>query len=157
MSAADDPRRAARNAAIALLAGREFSSRQLRERLLRRHDATVVDEVLAQLMADGLLSDERFAEVFTRSKAGRGFGPRRIAAELERNGFERSRVKEVLEASEQDWWQHLRELHQRRFGDTPPVDLKERARRTRFLCARGYSPAQVDRLLRSLGRPDELE
>lgn len=156
MSSADDGRQAARAAAMGLLARREYSRRELQGRLARRYPVDLVERVLDELAAERLLSDERFGEVFTRSRADRGFGPRRIAAELERHGIGRERAKALLDACEGDWWERLKSLHVRRFGSEAPKDPKERARRLRFFFARGFSSAQVERLFRSLGDREEF-
>ncbi len=148
---AEDCYQAARAAALGLLARREFSRRELQGRLLKRHAPEVVAQVLNQLEAERLLSDERFGEVYTRSRAERGYGPRRIAAELERHGIGREQARNLLDNCEGDWWVRLQQLHQRRFGSEKPTDPKERARRLRFFFARGFSGAQVEKLFRSLG------
>jgi SOS response regulatory protein OraA/RecX len=38
-------------------------------------------------------------------------------------------------------------LLQRRFGEDPPTDLKEKARRLRFLLSRGFAPGLAAKLV----------
>ncbi|MEE8518815.1 MAG: regulatory protein RecX [Dehalococcoidia bacterium] len=50
------------------LATRPRSVSQVRERLARRFDASIVDEAVAGLQADGLLDDAQFAEAWRSSR-----------------------------------------------------------------------------------------
>ncbi|MBR9830034.1 MAG: regulatory protein RecX [Oceanospirillales bacterium] len=129
-----------RNAAIALLARREYSRAELERKLGSRvAEPALLTQVLDQLEVDGYQSDQRFAEVFTRSRLGSGYGQMRIRQELQRKGIERDRINQVIEAQEIDSRQLARECHQRRFGDRPVQDQKDYAKRMRFLVSRGFS------------------
>lgn len=129
-----------RNAAIALLARREYSRAELEQKLRgRTPDAEMLVQALDQLQQDGYQSDQRFAEVFVRSRLGSGYGQMRIRQELQRKGIGRERIEQVLQAQELDSRQLAQECHLRRFGETKPGDQKEYARRMRFLVNRGFS------------------
>jgi regulatory protein len=68
-------------------------------RWLRQRDfgAAEIEPTLEKLTELGLLNDLEFARGFARSRmAGRGFGPRRVAAELARRRVARSVVDAVL-------------------------------------------------------------
>ena len=58
----------ARSTALRSLAARPRSVSQVREKLARRFDASVVDEAVAGLQADGLLDDVGFAEAWRSSR-----------------------------------------------------------------------------------------
>lgn len=136
-----------RDDAIHLLARREYSRAELRERLSARgHEASDILICLDDLAEQGLQSDARFAESFLRSRIARGQGPLKIRAELERRGIDRERIRaafaEFEEAGEADWFTLACETLSRRFsgpGDTP----RERARRERFLAQRGFDFNQL--------------
>ena len=129
-----------RNAAIALLARREYSRAELERKLgSRTPDAELLLQALDQLQQDGYQSDQRFAEVFARSRLGSGYGQMRIRQELQRKGIGRERIEQVLQEQEMDSRQLALECHQRRFGETLPTDQKEYGRRMRFLVNRGFS------------------
>ena len=129
-----------RNAAIALLARREYSRAELVRKLGPRVDAeALLVRVLDQLQVDGYQSDDRFAEVFVRSRLGAGYGQMRIRQELQRKGIDRDRIAMILDEQDVDSRQLAHECHQRRFGDRPVQDQKEYARRMRFLVNRGFS------------------
>lgn len=157
MPVSDAPDKAARQAALSLLSRREYSRKELREKLLRRFPPDVVESALAVLAEQRLQNDERFAESFVHARRNRGHGPRRIARELSEKGIDRESITRLLEDEDEQAWPRLQALHARRFGLAPPADLRERARRQRFFLARGYSPSQIERLFRRLGMRDTGE
>lgn len=128
-----------RRAAMDLLARREHSQRELLDKLMRRGaDRERVAAVIAQLADEGLQCDRRFSESFVRSRAGRGFGPRRIRLELAQRGVARQLIEEAIATAEVDWAALLRDTAVRRFGNRPPGDVKERFKRLRWLQDRGF-------------------
>ncbi len=133
-----------RDQALRLLARREHSVCELRAKLARRgQDGGAVDAVLAELVAEGLLSDARFAEAYVRARVDRGYGPLRIRAELAERGVAEPLVQAALAAAEVDWAALAARVRQRRFGAAPPRDWPERARQMRFLQGRGYPQSLV--------------
>lgn len=95
------------------------------------------------LAREGLLSEERFVETFVASHARRGHGPVWIRAELERRGIPAADAARGLEGCDADWPALARETREKRFGDGPPADFRERAKQSRFLQYRGYTAEQV--------------
>ena len=58
------------------LSRREHSQLELRDKLAKRDvPADVIDATVIALVADGLLSDDRFAEAFVASRVRKGQGP----------------------------------------------------------------------------------
>jgi regulatory protein len=139
------PGKSPRLVALDALARREHSRHELRDRLRERHgvDGEALDAVLDALEADGLLSDRRFAESFARARAGRGQGPVRIRHDLRGRGVAAALVDEALAALDVDWYRLAADLLARRFGEAPPEDYAEKARRMRFLQQRGFSHDQI--------------
>ena len=138
------PTEEVRAAALRLLARREHSIAGLRRKLCQRGwEAELVDPVLDALVAEGLLSDRRFAESFARARIGRGYGPLRIRAELAERGIDTALAEAALEAEAPDWRRLAREVRLRRFGPAAPADFREKARQMRFLQQRGFDHAQI--------------
>ena len=134
---------ALRDYAISLLARREYSASELRERCLKkRGDIGRIDEMIATLQKEGLQSDRRFAELFVRGRIARRQGMRRILSELKLKGVSDTLAKEALRTEETDWYALASEALVARFP-TPPCDQKERTRRQRFLAGRGFDYAQI--------------
>jgi regulatory protein len=128
------------------LARREHARCELEKKLHRRFpDATAaIGPVLDQLEHEGLLSDARFVESFTRSRIQRGLGPLRIANALRSRGLpcaERIGVDADADAETPptDWLAVAREARRRRFGESLPAAPVERQRQMAFLLRRGFS------------------
>src|SRR5690606_8774424 len=83
---ADKPPIAVRRAAMNLLARRDHSFHELLEKLSDKFPDFSRDEVVLpavqRLRDENLPSDTRAASAWVNSRAGRGFGPLNIAAEL---------------------------------------------------------------------------
>lgn len=135
--------RDARLAAMDLLARREHSQRELTEKLQRRFDAEVVRSVIAVLANEGLQSDARFGEAYWRQRSSRGYGPLRIHQELRQRGLSDQLITQSEGECDIDWYELLERTAQRKFGETPATELKEKARRQRFLMYRGFSPDMI--------------
>ncbi|OHV13856.1 regulatory protein RecX [Kushneria phosphatilytica] len=131
-----------REDAIVLLARREYSVVELRERLARHeHEPETIEQVLNALQAEGLQSDSRFAEQFLRSRVNRLQGPRRIEAELRQRGIDQALIVTTLSESTVDWFALACQALRRRF-DGPGNDRREQAKRLRFLASRGFDGEQ---------------
>jgi regulatory protein len=153
---ADPPLEAqdARPAAIALLARRDFASGELAGRLQQDgFSAEAVAAVMADLMAERILDDSRFAAHYVAYHAQRGQGPRRIAMELASRGVPPPLIEAAL-AQGPDWVARAREVRSRRFGLTAPESWAEKAKQGRFLQYRGFSS---DHIRSALGPDFESE
>jgi regulatory protein len=133
-----------RAAATRLLARREYARVELERRLTGRGlPHPVVAEVLDALVAENLLSDERFAESFVRARADRGHGPTRIRRELAERGVAGELADEAIAGAETDWRSLASRVRIKRFGTAVPPDFPGRARQMRFLHYRGFTEAQI--------------
>ena len=136
--------------AMALICGRDYSSKKLAEKLVKLSFAPdAIGETLTRLRQDGALSDVRFAASRTNGLVNRGKGPRAIQAKLKEAGLTKELISNALGELEIDWPERARELLHRKFGDTPPADSKAWARRARFLIARGFDEASVRSALKT--------
>lgn len=136
--------------ALDLLSRREHSCQELRQKLRSKYpdgdfEATF-DRVLVRLQELNYQSDKRFAEVFCRSRVQRGQGPLRIRQELQLRGVESALVQGAMDQMQEevDWYQLALDLLQRKFhrpidsAATREEQMKERARRQRYLAYRGF-------------------
>jgi regulatory protein len=130
-------------AAIALLARRDFASRELSERLIRQgFEEAMAASVVAELIGQGVLDDGRYAQNYVTYHAGRGQGPVRIAAELQRRGLAADLIEAALAAGP-DWRVLARKVCRAKFGSQPAISWAERARQARFLQYRGFSSDHI--------------
>ncbi len=128
--------------AMNMLARREHSRKEVRDKLLKKFEPNteLLDAVLDKLVADDLLSDQRFSEAFVRWRVGKGQGPVRIRMELRERGVDGDAA---LRECDVDWFALVVEVAHKRFGASPAIDPKQRAKRMRFLQYRGFSGEQI--------------
>jgi regulatory protein len=108
---------------------------------------TVVDAVLAELVREGCLSDARFSESYVRERSGKGFGALRIRQELRMRGIEADDGGAFREV---DWDVLIERAYVKKYGNTVPDSLPEKAARQRFLAQRGFGHDQIRQLFRRL-------
>lgn len=134
---------AARAAAVALLARRDFAAAELLARLTAQGFETgAAGSVIAELNAEGILNEARYVQNFVTRHADRGQGPLRIAAQLKQRGVAPELIDAALEGPH-DWVALARKVCRGRFGRRPPQDRPEKARQARFLQYRGFSMDQI--------------
>ena len=133
---------AARGAAFALLARRDFCTAELAQQLAERgFDAAAIDGAIQVLTGEGLLNDARYAEHYVHAHCQRGQGPRRIRQDLKAAGVAAPLIDETLDVP--DWHALAQATRRRKFGDAAPADWPERARQARFLQYRGFSTDHI--------------
>lgn len=109
-----------------------------------------VEALLDWLEANRYLSNERFTESRVHARAPR-FGNLRIRHELKQHDVALSgRAMQALAASETE---RARQVRERKFP-SPPATAAERARQSRFLVGRGFSPDAIREAMRNLPAPD---
>ena len=127
-----------------LLARREHTRRELRDKLLGRHYLAVdVDAALADLVEEGLLSDARFTEAYISSCIRKGHGPTRIRRELEKRGVGDVLIDEYLETIEVDWAELAVTVRDKKFGEQTVSNFREWAQQAKFLQYRGFTNGQI--------------
>jgi regulatory protein len=140
------PARSAAEAALALLARREHSRRELDRKLGERgYPADEIKVALDAASANGYLSDERAAAARLRAGLSRGHGPLKIRATLASAGLAPPEAEDEGEAI--DWIARARAVAEKRFGAEPPASREEWARRARFLAQRGFPEAVIRKAL----------
>jgi regulatory protein len=129
----------AKQLAVKLLARREHSETEIRQKLQQREfSSSEIDEALVELQKGDWQSDERFAEAYIRSRRLKGFGPVRIAVELRERGVDEAIVSRHLLVNDEVWVQTMHEEYQRKYHGTAYEDYQEKAKRMRFLQYRGF-------------------
>ncbi|MCT7653848.1 recombination regulator RecX [Oceanimonas sp. NS1] len=119
---------------------------KLRQRQFGEDEIT---RTLDRLEQQQWLQDARFAHTQVRQHVYKKHGPSRIRAELQRKGVSADEIAAALDEQDTDWFELARECHRARFGDAPIADFKERARRMRYLQARGFGPDHIRYALES--------
>lgn len=130
------------------LSRREHTLDELRAKLAARDIGETDIEVTVTTLADeGLASDERFAESFVAARLRRGQGPVRIRIDMGRKGVSAELIQTHVDAADKDWVARAIEVRCKRFGNSPPVAFREKARQARFLQYRGFTTEQIQAAL----------
>ena len=128
--------------AVAFLAGRARSRREMEERLLRSgYRPCTVEMVLYKLEKEGLLDDADFARQWVDARSARRMGRGRIAQELRRKGVSARETEEALEGlSDVEQLEGAIALVEKAMARTPSGEdpRKTAARITAMLARRGY-------------------
>jgi regulatory protein len=133
--------------AMNALSRREHSVFEMRRKLQTRAEADLLDELINALLADDLISDERFAYMLCRSRFNKGVGPVRIEHELNQHCIRPEWIEQAMEEYTPHWIDLVYSLNKRKYGDKPPVDYKAWAKRARFFQGRGFSTDQIHRAI----------
>ncbi|ROS04855.1 SOS response regulatory protein OraA/RecX [Sinobacterium caligoides] len=152
----------AKNAAMDLLARREYSFGELTERLKKRfvkcdeeqrssHHQLILS-ALQSLQQDGLQSDRRFVESYIHSRINRNHGWRRIQQDLYPKRVSSYLIEEVLQELDIDWFSIAAECYQRKYAESVIADAKEYTKRARFMAYRGHDASVVNELLTAYKR-----
>jgi regulatory protein len=136
--------------AVALLARRDHSTHELRQKLQERgYLDHIIESVLLELQKSRKLDDQRYGANVVGYRSRRGKGPARIRQELRRSGLSKESIDEAVLGGEEapDFLEVARAVRARKFGRTLPKDRKERARQARFLQYRGFSNDHIRAVL----------
>ncbi len=101
---------------------------------------------LNRLATERLQDDGRFAESYINHRAGRGYGPLKIRAELRMRGVDEAVTNRSFEMLDIDWDERAEGVWRKKFSDAPK-NFSDYAKQARFLQYRGFSSDQVARIL----------
>jgi len=129
---------------IRMLASREHSCFELKTKLKNKgHSTEDIEEIVARLIKDKYLDDARFAEAFVRSKSNKGIGPIKIQIELQQRSVDEALIDAYLDFNQPEWFEKASEVRCKRFGESLPVVMNDKARQIRFLQQRGFTQKQI--------------
>ena len=137
---------------LKLLARRELSEQQVRQRLARKgHDQNAIDDAVARLRQERAIDDARVADAIARTETStKRHGKLRVRMQIERAGIARetakSAVDEAFEAID-DAALIEASLAKRLRGRETIEDDREFQRLYRYLMAQGF---ESDRIMKAL-------
>ena len=99
-------------------------------------------KLVQELEEQGLQSDERFASEYVRSKVKGGYGPIRIKKGLLENGVEKKVALGSVKELGIDGVERAKRTYKKKF-DSEITDIKDYARRVRFLAYKGFETEHV--------------
>jgi regulatory protein len=128
-----------------MLTRREHSVYELKQKLIEKIKKSkevgypeLIPEIIQELIQKKYLDDSRFAEVYARSRANKGYGLLRIKRELQEKG-----ITDFLNITHAD----IKEIYSRKFVNKIPKDLREKAKQIRYLQYRGFSFDEIKKVL----------
>jgi len=137
--------------AMNMLARREHSVFELTRKLQQKDfPSELISEVIERLVADNLLSDERYAEAYVRMRSARGYGLQRIRMEIQERGVASELISDAIAQCEIDWHALALEVRNKKFGEQQPADFALRTKQMKFLEYRGFSHAQINAVVTGL-------
>ncbi len=145
--AAEAELKKAKEKALNLLSYKEYTSKQLADRLKRHTDGETAEQAVARMEELGLLDDDDYAERFARDLSERKkFGILRIRQEMRQRGLTGEQIEYAVSLLRSDPEEKMREIIARKY---PLAYEDEKVRRRAFsaLMRMGYPAAEVRRAL----------
>ena len=132
------------NKALDIISRREHSKKEVRDKLLKKFDdLNVIEDVIEKLIKNSLLNDSRYAEMYTRARKRKGFGPKRIGYELNSRGVSET-LSSIAIKEEGGWLEEAENAFNKKFKDGISLDFKTKLKQKSFLQNRGFSFKEID-------------
>ena len=138
-----------REMAVRYLCRREYGIEELKQKLTYRGaDSMLAEQVVGDLSDENLVSDQRFTEMYVRTRVRRYFGPLKIRGELRARGISDHVIADELPKEQEIWFDTASEWANRRH--TGELDYSARAKLHRSLMNRGFTHEQANVALDSI-------
>jgi regulatory protein len=134
-----------RLSAMNFLAIREHSILELKNKLQNKFPDRFeeIEQLLAQLVNENLLSDERFAEAFIRSRMNKGYGPVKISYELTLKGISNAIIAYNIQLNDENWFASIQKAWNKKFSGTESKSSQDKIKQFRYLYQRGFNSDQI--------------
>ncbi|MBQ8707928.1 MAG: regulatory protein RecX [Succinivibrionaceae bacterium] len=143
------------NFVLVLVAKREYSESQIRQKLSARYSPEVAGAAMDYCVSHEYVSDLRYAQSYIRSRIRSSYGWERIRYELAQKGVARELAEEcrdrILADLDCDFEQICAEYMQRRFGTADLKDRQVKLKIMRHMAARGFGREEISCGLARLG------
>jgi regulatory protein len=144
-----------------MLARRELSEAQVRQRLARRgHEGTAIDEAVTRLREEHAIDDERVAAAIARTETSiRRRGKLRVRRQIEHAGIAATTARRAVDEvfGDIDDKAHLEASLDKRLRGRTIKDDREFQRLYRYLIGQGFEPDRVLALLKTKHHNDHQE
>ena len=139
--------------AVRYLTRREYGIEELRQKLLQRgSDQAIAEKVVSGLVDENLVSDQRFTEMYVRTRMRRLFGPLKIRGELRSRGISDFLIAQELSFEQETWFENASQWAEKRCHGE--LDYAGRVKIYRALMNRGFTHEQANVALNSLNSND---
>lgn len=142
-----------REIAVRYLTRREYGIEELRQKLLQRGcGPATADKVICHLADENLVSDQRFTEMYVRTRMRHLFGPLKIRGELRGLGIPDHLISEMLPHEQENWFESASQWAGKRCQGE--LDYAARVKIYRGLMNRGFTHEQANVALDRLNSSD---
>lgn len=136
------------DAALLLLARREYSAKELASILLNKYESEEVATVITRCLEAGYLSNERFTESRIRHRIQQGYGPLWIQQELRRSGIDNELIDSYLSKEDDFWAERASQIIEKKFSNKTNDFLKMQ----RYMYQKGFLAEHIQQALRIVDR-----
>lgn len=139
------------DSALRLLTRREHGALELCEKLQQKGFSPIeAKDALDNCQRLGLQSDNRFVEVYCRSRIRQGYGPIKISQELKSKGIEPELIVNELTQEKDNWLTYALEVWQKKNKGQIGMSFAEKQKQQRFLLYRGFNMDTITMLMDEL-------
>ena len=132
------------NKALDIISRREHSEKEVTSKLLQKfNEPELIATALSRLKDNNLVNDERYAEMYTRIRKRKGFGPKRIKYELSSKGVNDCVSSAIIEY-EGGWQEAAKNAFNKKFKKGIALEYKDKAKQKNFLQNRGFTFQEID-------------
>ena len=138
-----------RNACLRLLTRREHSQQELLDKLsIKGFEKSELQAIIDRLAEQGWQSNQRFTESYSRYRIKKGYGPIKIAFELQQRGIKETEVDPVALDLADSWDEIIDSVYLKKYAGDKKLAHKEWLKRSRFLQQRGFNNEMINQLFK---------
>ncbi len=127
------------DSALRLLTRREHSAKELNEKLKQRgFKPEEIKDVIESCQRLNLQSDQRFIELYIRSRIRQGYGPLKISQELKQRGVDSELVYKEMKQEAPNWFTYALNVWEKKCKGQINLSFQEIQKQQRFLLYRGF-------------------
>ena len=131
------------------LSRREHSEKEIYLKFINLVDSknNLLEEIV-KLKEEGLISNQRYAEAYIRSRFHSGFGPVRIKYELGKKGVIETTIIKAFQETDLDWDDKLKSEFKKKYESNDVKNLNVN-KISKFFLYRGFDLEKISKLIKS--------
>lgn len=135
----------ARASALASLSMREHSIKELTDKLTRKgYEQQSITTVIQECIESNYLNNQRFAEIYWRSRSSKGFGPNKIRMELKIKGIDSHIIQQSSIQDDLDFYKVIQTVYQKKYKGLQISNFKDKLKRQNYLYQRGFDRELIE-------------
>ena len=131
------------------LSRREHSEKEIYLKFVNLvNSKDILLEEILKLKEEGLISNQRYAEAYIRSRFHSGFGPVRIKYELEKKGVIKTIIKTAFQETDLDWDDKLKSELKKKYESNDMKNLNIN-KISNFFLYRGFDLEKISKFIKN--------